>query len=78
MGFVYIPSNVQGKVFYTERFGNVTLNQVGEKTYQVYDAVDDTYRGTIEVSFQVTEEIINNKLDLLYAFEEKSTTIFCG
>ena len=52
---------------YQTKFGEVTLSQIGENTYEVYDAFDDTYRGTIQIDpWNITEASVNQCLNDLW------------
>lgn len=58
------------KHIYQTDWGNVTLLLIGGGQYQMHDAVDDTYRGTIhfEPNEIITDTAINEKLKVEYAF----------
>ena len=55
---------------YNTDWGKVTLLSIGNGVYQVHDAYDGTYRGTIKINENevVTNETINEKLRQEYSY----------
>lgn len=58
------------KHIYQTDWGNITLLLIGNGQYQVHDAVDDVYRGTIhfEPNEEITDTAINEKLKVEYSY----------
>lgn len=61
------------KIYHTTNFGDVTLSQLNENTFEVYDATEDIYRGCIVLDpWNLSDKTISDALDKLYAKDEES------